>query len=248
MFDVFRSHKRGGWVSSFKPIQPVNLRNSVVEQMRIAIIEGRLRPGNHLTETSLTKLLGVSRTPVREALILLEREGLVVAEPNRGVFVRAFSEEDVDAIFSMRTTLENFAAERIIDSLVKDDFERLLRLIKVQTKHIEEGDFKEVRTTDMAFHQYLVERAHHPLLTRAWNELVAQIAAVLYLRAEAIPDYDETMVIQDHEAIVEAFRARDLNTVRAHHARINRRVALECRLGVRGVGVRDVGDMKEVVA
>ena len=87
----------------------------------------------------------------------------------------------------------------------------------------------------MAFHQYLVERARHPLLTRAWNELVAQIAAVLYLRAEAIPDYDETMVIQDHAAIVEAFRARDLNTVKAHHARINRRVALECRLGVRGV-------------
>ena len=235
-------------MSSFRPIQPVNLRNSVVEQIRIAIIEGRLRPGNHLTEPSLTKLLGVSRTPVREALILLEREGLVVAEPNRGVFVRVFSEADVDAIFSMRTTLENFAAERIIESLGESDFERLLGLIKEQTKYIEEGDFKEVRTTDMAFHQYLVERARHPLLTRAWNELVAQIAAVLYLRAEAIPDYDETMVIQDHAAIVEAFRARDLNTVKAHHARINRRVALECRLGVRGGGIKEVGDMKEVVA
>ena len=106
-------------MDSFKPIQPVNLRDSVVEQVRIAIIEGRLKPGNHLTEASLTRLLGVSRTPVREALILLEREGLVVAEPNRGVFVRVFSEADVDAIFSMRTTLENFAAERIIESLGK---------------------------------------------------------------------------------------------------------------------------------
>ena len=222
-------------MDGFKPIQPVNLRDNVVEQVRIAIIEGRLRPGNHLTEASLTRLLGVSRTPVREALILLEREGLVVAEPNRGVFVRAFSEEDVDAIFTMRTALENFAAERIISRLSGDDFGLLEHLIEEQERFIEEGNLKEVRTTDMAFHHHLVQRADHPLLARAWNELVAQIAAVLYLRAEAIPNYDETEAIRDHGAILEAFRKGALEEVKAHNDRINRRVAGECRLGVREV-------------
>ena len=222
-------------MSGFRPVQPVNLRDRVVEQIRLAIIEGRLRPGNHLTETSLTSLLGVSRTPVREALILLEREGLVVAEPNRGVFVKAFSERDVDAIFTMRTALENFAAERVIEVFSGEDAAHLEHLVGAQGAAIERGSLKEVRTTDMAFHQHLIERAEHPLLTRAWNELVAQVAAVLYLRAEAIPNYDETEALRDHGALLESFRKGALEEVKAHHERINRRVAGECRLGVRGV-------------
>ena len=222
-------------MSTFSAIRPINLRDNVVAQVRTAIIEGRLKPGGHIVETALTKELGVSRTPVREALILLEREGLVTAEPNRGVFVRSFTKEDVDAIFSMRTVLETFAAERVVHSLTREDFERLERLISEQGVFIQQGDFKGVRTTDMAFHQYLIAQADHPLLARAWNELVAQIAAVLYLRAEAIPDYDETMATSDHEAILEAFREGDLAAVKARHKRINERVASECRLGVREV-------------
>lgn len=135
----------------------------------------------------------------------------------------------------MRTTLENFAAERIVGTLTRDDFKHLEGLVDEQATFINRGDFKGVRTTDMSFHQYLIERACHPLLKRAWNELVAQIAAVLYLRAEAIPNYDETMVIGDHKAILEALRANDLGAVRGHHERINARVAGECRLGVREV-------------
>jgi GntR family transcriptional regulator, rspAB operon transcriptional repressor len=65
-------------------IRPINLREQVVEQVKTAIIEGQLKPGDHMVEASLTKQLGVSRTPLREALILLEREGLVESFPNRG--------------------------------------------------------------------------------------------------------------------------------------------------------------------
>ena len=217
----------------FAPIRMTSLRDQVVEQVRTAIIEGRLKPGDHIAEVKLTELLGVSRTPVREALILLEREGLVVAEPNRGSFVRAFGEEDVDAIFSMRAVLENFAAERVVGSLQAADFAALETLIAQQEDFIRAGDFKGVRSTDMAFHQTLVERAAHPLLTRGWRELVAQIAALLYLRAEAIRDYDEGRAVRDHHAILAALRAGDLTAVKAQHARINERVAAECRFAVR---------------
>src|SRR3954471_5557932 len=94
-------------------IRTVSLREQVVQQIRTAIIEGRIKPNDHLTEMTLTEQLGVSRTPIREALILLEREGLVIAAPNRGCFVRAFSEQDVDEVFSMRATLENLAGKLI---------------------------------------------------------------------------------------------------------------------------------------
>jgi DNA-binding GntR family transcriptional regulator len=170
----------------------------------------------------------VSRTPVREALILLEREGLVVASPNRGCFVRAFTPEDVGYIFSMRTTLENFAGELIIELLADADFDYLRGSVERHRAAIQQGDFKQVRTIDVAFHQYLVCKSEHPLLIRQWTEIVAQIAAMLYLRAEFTPNYDEYQAINDHQGIVDAYQKRDLSRLKALNQQINQRVAAEC--------------------
>jgi DNA-binding GntR family transcriptional regulator len=213
-------------------IRPVSLREQVVEQVRTAIIEGRLKPNDHITEATLTSQLGVSRTPVREALILLEREGLVVASPNRGCFVRAFTEQDIGNIFSMRTTLENFAGELNIERLGSADYEHLYDSIERQRRAIEQGDFKKVRSIDMAFHRYLVDKSRHELLIRHWTEIVAQIAALLYLRAEAIKNYDEYQSIQDHTGIVKAYEQRDLDELMELNQVINLRVAGECQRAV----------------
>lgn len=214
-------------------IKAINLREKVVEQVRQAIIEGWLKPGDHMVEARLTQQLGVSRTPLREALILLEREGLVETIPNRGTFVRRYTEDDIESIFSMRVTLENFAAERVIDRLGKEDFLQLEALIDQQSRYIEKSDFKKVRATDMQFHRYLVLCSNHPYLLRSWSEIVAQIAALLYLRAETTPNYDERQVIRDHQSILAAYRARELSAVRSANYLINARVAGECRQALR---------------
>jgi len=216
----------------FSEIQPISLREQVVEQIRTAIIEGRLKPNDHIVEATLTKQLGVSRTPVREALILLEREGLVVSVTNRGSFVRAFNPDDVDTIFSMRTTLENFAAEITIDHFSEEELQRLDDSMEKQRHSIETGDFKSVRSIDMSFHRFLINKSNHPLLIRSWTEIVAQIAALLYIRAEGIPDYDEYLAIRDHKSIVDGYKDRDLQAVMVANRRINDRVAGECRLSV----------------
>src|SRR5579864_3217500 len=195
-------------------VRVLSLREQVVEQIRAAIIERRFNPGDRITEALLTEELGVSRTPVREALILLEREGLIISEPNHGSMVRAFTERDVDDIFSMRTALENFAGELAMDKLDNNDFSVLYESIDLQKQAIQHSDFKRVRTIDMAFHRSLIERSDHRLLIRQWSELVAQIAAMLYLRAEAIPDYDEYQSINDHTAIVQAYQTHDLSRLR----------------------------------
>ena len=221
-------------MADFSPIQPVSLREKVAEQIRTAIIEGRLKPNDHIVEASLTQQLGVSRTPVREALILLEREALIVSLPHRGSFVRAFDEQDVKAIFTMRTTLENFAGELVIDHLTETDFVELQQMVDRQRHYIDQDNFKLVRSTDMAFHAYLVNRSNHPVLFRNWQEIVAQIAAVLYLRAEAqLPEMDEYRAISDHLSIIGALRARDVERLRAENRRINQRVMEECILAVR---------------
>jgi DNA-binding GntR family transcriptional regulator len=216
----------------FSQIRAVNLREQVAEQIRIAIIEGRLKPNDHIVESALTEQLGVSRTPVREALIILERESLVVSIPNRGCFVRVFTPDDVRALFSMRVNLENFTAELVIGQLTDEDFKFLGNLIEQQEVYIRQNDFKQVRSTDVAFHQYLINHSKHPHLIRNWQEIVAQVAAVLYLRAEAIPNYDEDLAIQDHKAILSAYAAQDLERIKAENRRINKRVEEECVMAV----------------
>ncbi|MBZ0296625.1 MAG: GntR family transcriptional regulator, partial [Anaerolineae bacterium] len=137
---------------TFSQIRALNLREQVADQIRSAIIEGRLRPEDHITEVMLSEQLGVSRTPVREALILLEREELVVSIPNRGFFVRSFDERVVSELFSMRTILENFAADLLVDRLTPEDDSRLTQLIEQQAFYLVQDDFKQVRRADMAFH------------------------------------------------------------------------------------------------
>jgi DNA-binding GntR family transcriptional regulator len=212
----------------FSQIRPLNLREQVADQIRTAIIEGRLKPNDHIVEVTLTDQLGVSRTPVREALILLERESLVVSLPHRGCFVRAFDVADVTALFSMRVTLENFAAELIIDQLGPGDYDNLQNLIERQREFIQQNDFKQVRSTDMAFHQYLITQSNHPHLIRNWQEIVAQVAAVLYIRADGYKNYNENLAISDHQRILDAYKLRSLEAVHAENRRINKRVELEC--------------------
>lgn len=224
----------------FSKIRPISLREQVAEEIRTAIIEGRLKPNDHIPEIALTEQLGVSRTPVREALILLEREALVISVPNRGCFVRAFNEQDVGNIFSMRTTLENFAAELSIDKLTNMDLDRLQSLIEVQHSYIDKNDFKLLRSADMAFHQYLVSYTNHPMLMRSWQEIVAQVAALLYVRAEYMGNYDEYLAIKDHQAILDAYRSRELECVRYENRRINERVADECKAAVRQIVNREL--------
>ncbi len=212
----------------FSPIRTANLRADVVAQIRQAIIEGQLKPGDHIIEKMITDQLGVSRTPVREALLLLESEGLIVSTPHRGSFVRTFNRADVHEIFTMRTSLENLAGELIIKRISDEEIADLGGLIRQQREAIDRGDFKDVRTIDMAFHRTLIDHAGHSLLKKSWEAIVAQIAALLYLRAEAFPNYDEYLAVQDHEAILSAYIARDHARVAAENRRINDRVANEC--------------------
>lgn len=225
----------------FSQIRAVNLRDQVAEQIRIAIIEGRLKPGDHIVESALTEQFGVSRTPVREALIILERESLVVSIPNYGCYVRAFTADDIRALFSMRVTLENFAAELIYEQFNDDDYATLAELIERQKKFIQLANFKEVRSTDMAFHRYLVTRSQHPHLMRNWQEIVAQIAAVLYLRAEGHPGYNEYLAIEDHSRILDAYAAHDLDRIKQENRRINKRVEDECILALERIQVTSSG-------
>ena len=223
-------------MNNLTEIRPISLREQIVEKVRAAIISGQLRPGDHVVEAYLTKQLGVSRTPVREALILLEREGLLVSLPHKGTFVRRYSAADVNAIFSIRTNLENFAAELTLARLTKQDLLQLEQVLEEHRRAIDEGDTEALRGLDMAFHDLLMEKSSHPFVIRYWSEIAAQLAALLHHRAEAFPEYDESQVLKDHGAIIEAYAARDLDKIKQLNADINGRVSNECQKALEQLG------------
>src|SRR2546429_295825 len=104
-----------------------NASLAATELIRDAIIDGRLSPGRRLKEEELARELGISRTPIREALLILQSEGLVEATPNRGATVRAHTVDDLDDLYQLRALLEGHAARRAAARIGKRDVAKLGR-------------------------------------------------------------------------------------------------------------------------
>lgn len=216
----------------FSPVQPSGLSDQVIAQIRAAIITGRLQPGDHIVEAALTRQMNVSRTPLREALAILEHEGLVVSYPNRGFFVRTFTEQDVEELFSLRTALENFAGSLNLARPWQPDFSALVENIDAQRSALQQGNPERMRSLDMDFHRSLVALTGHKLLLNSWQMLVAQIAALLCIRAEMISS-DESLALDDHTRILECYREKNLARLCSLNEEINQRVNEECQRSLR---------------
>ena len=133
------------------------LREVVFENMRKAIIEGVLKPGERLMEIQLSEQLGVSRTPIREAIRMLELEGLVVMLPRKGAYVANISKKDLMDILEVRVGLEGLAAYCATDRMTEDH----IRILEIISKELEEAVYKnDVETMlakDEEFHTLIFE-------------------------------------------------------------------------------------------
>ena len=220
-----------------QPIRPNQLlAEEAVVQLRQAIVEGRLQPGEHLAENGLAQQLGISRSPVREALRLLEREGLVVGLPNRGTFVRKFSAHDVEEIFALRVAIESLAAEWAIERLNEADFQELEKLLEVQRAAVAAGDMQHLNEADINFHEYICRRSGHSRLIGVWQGIRSQCLTLFHWRLRAYPDYVPQTVVTDHEQFLQAFSQRDLARVLELHREVNRRVVREIKEMLARVG------------
>lgn len=135
-----------------------NASAAATELIRDAIVDGRLDPGQRLKEEELARELGISRTPIREALLMLQAEGLVDAAPNRGATVRAHTAEDLDDLYQLRALLEGFAARRAATRLTEDQIDEL-RASCDRFDLLAEGDVREIVKENMYFHNTILEAA-----------------------------------------------------------------------------------------
>ena len=147
-----------------------NLREQVVAHVRADIVSGRTPPGAVYSVPGLATELGVSTTPVREALLELTRSGLLVAMRNRGFRVELLTLPELDSLFTMRELLERFALETLARQGVKDR-DSLIALADEVSDAVAAENLPKYVTTDRAFHEALVGQVGNPFLTKTVMQL-----------------------------------------------------------------------------
>jgi DNA-binding GntR family transcriptional regulator len=146
--------------------------DAAVELIRQAVIEGRLEPGQRLKEEDLARELGISRTPVREALLVLQTEGLLEALPNRGSVVRSYSPEDLYDMYELRALLEGYAARQASLRISADDLVALSESNTRFSKLRRNGDMAELVGENMRFHNAVLDAAGSERLARMVRSVV----------------------------------------------------------------------------
>ena len=192
---------------ALSPVRYRNMAEQIATALRQGIADGKLRPGARLPEVQIAREMGTSRAPLREALIQLEREGLVVRQPNRGTFVADLTEDLVREVASLRGVLEGFAASLAVKRLTRKDFERLETILKEMLTVARRGDFPRMVEWDYQFHEYIMRASGHRLLYETWVGMDRKIR--VYLSATNLMYADMKAVVHGHLPILQALRRRD---------------------------------------
>ena len=201
-------------LSTLGQLQNKSLRQHVVDVLHEAILCGDLRPGQPLVETELAAQLGVSRAPLREAIQILNSEGLVETIPRRGTRVCSLDRKDIVELYSLRGALEALAIACIIDQSDPCDLRRLDALCERMLRAAGEGRIRRLNELDHSFHDTLIAMSGHSLLQTTWNLVALRVRRVMTLRN--MRNDDLRLVAWSHLPILDAIRDRD--SQRATHA------------------------------
>lgn len=187
------------------PIENLPLRVQVADRLRAAILSGRLRPGTDLVETALADQMNVSRAPIREAIQILENDGLVETIAYKGKRVKPLTAREVAETYSLREVFEVMAVRRILESGAPLDQLRLHCDAMIEAA--ERDDFEALVAGDEAFHHSLIELADHKLLLASWKNLYMRIHQIMALRNR--DEHNLKEVASNHPPIVDALADGD---------------------------------------
>ncbi len=184
------------------------LESQAYERMRRNIITGEWAQGSHLKDNEIANQLGISATPVREALRKLASEGLVETVPYRGTFVISLSAAQVDEVMTVRSGLETMAIEAGLSQLTDDQLDELRFAIRDFDRALANDDLPACLEADMTFHRLLVRSCKNGVLDELYRQLAGRVQMLM-----AIADIGGRMSTgnRDHEEILEAIQTRDID-------------------------------------
>lgn len=179
-----------------------DLVGQVARRLTEAIVEGRLAPGAKVVEAGVARELGISRAPVREAARLLERQGLLVAHPRRGFFVRRLDVTDIDEIYDLRLCIERHAAVLAANNLTPANGRALRRQLEVLYETAELDEPARQVEEDYAFHRMICEIAGSRRLLRIFDDLASELRMVIGLIGRLYDD--PRRIAATHEPLLAA--------------------------------------------
>lgn len=183
------------------------LRDVVFNTLRQAILKGELKPGERLMEIQLAQRLGVSRTPIREAIRKLELEGLVVMIPRKGAEVAKITEKSMQDVLEVRRALEGLAIQLACGRITKEEIGNLEIQGKKFVEAVETGDLVFMAEADEAFHAVIYNATQNDRLISILNNLREQMYRY---RVEYIKDTSiHPIILKEHEEIIRTVKKRD---------------------------------------
>lgn len=192
----------------------ISYKQKVYERLKEDIISGKIPQGQILNERKLSDELGISRTPVREALQMLQNEGWVDVEPYKGIYVKEFTSQDIRDVLNVRRSLEILAVDLAINNLTDADIKKLEVIIEEQSALRENYDPNEFIRIDREFHKSIIEMANNGILSSMINIISDKVRCLGIKALNSHERYMETL--EEHMAILKALKERD--AVVAKHA------------------------------
>ena len=207
------------------------LREMVYEELKMQILTGAIVPGTRMMEVELAKDIGVSRTPIREAIRKLEKEGLVTIEPRRGAYASQISTQDMVEILEVRQNMEGLAAFFAASRMKPEQLAELKDISEHYNAAVQSGDMEEMIKHDTRFHRIIVESCNNKVLVQMIEQLQELVLRFRYIyydnfrRAENMPE--------EHFEILHAIETGDAEAARsAADVHIDRLKELVIREGV----------------
>ncbi len=198
--------------------QPQSLTALAYEKLRDAIYTGILKSGEIYTETGLAKQLGISKTPVREALLALSTIGFVTFLPRKGVTIKEFSENDIHEIFHFRKIIEVGAIEQVAKNAKSLDFEQVNIAFTNQKQAARKGEILSWLKSDRDFHSNIMQLTNNSRLVRTLQDLHQIIQMVCYETFQMNGRID--MDFSEHASIMKPMvegRVQESKKAMAHH-------------------------------
>ena len=213
-----------------------SLKQKAYRTIRQAIVNSDLKPNTQLSEARLAEQLGMSRTPIREALKQLEEEGLIRIVPRHGAFVTDISAEDIIQIYQVREALECYAIQFILEHSDISELDDLAADFEQSFHWIENGETDRINDADIRLHRYIARLSRNDLLVKLVNQLLNQIIR-LRLMTPGVEGRLQQQA-EEHLLIVNALKRGDVEEARQalqRHLRNVRATFLQIRLGLDGV-------------
>ena len=210
------------------------IRDIAYEQLKHAIITGQIPAGSRIVETAYADRLHISRTPLREALQKLERDGLVEYVLHRGVMVRAFTISDVEEIFAIRNAMMMLLLPSVIENAKEEDIDKLYHIVEEIDRALEAGNMERTAELNRAFHKGLEQLSDKRRIMRV---IESQEEYIMKFSAVSISSIERRQVVnQEHYQMVEMLRNKDLDGLLQLHRHHLEESKTACLNAIKGRG------------